>query len=82
MKQGCYKEGAATKSYSVSQTHGTHNKQKAFQETERFKELSKERYKIEAKNADAVIRFLLIGHPLYGIDRKRWYNRKEIPDCK
>ncbi len=52
MKQDCYKEGAATKSYSVSQTHGTHNKQKAFQETERFKELSKERYKIEAKNAE------------------------------
>ena len=30
----------------------THKKQKEFQETEEFRKLSKERYKIEAKNSE------------------------------
>lgn len=51
-KEGCYKEGAKTKSYSVTIKHHMHEAQAAFQESEYFKEKSKERYKIEAKNSE------------------------------
>lgn len=39
------KEGAKTKSYSVSIKNNTHKEHMEFQETEYFKEKSKERYK-------------------------------------
>jgi hypothetical protein len=51
-REGCYKEGAKTKTYSVSIKSDTHQQQMAFQETEYFKEKSKQRYKIEAKNGE------------------------------
>lgn len=51
-KNGCYKEGAETKSYSVTIKHHIHKEQAAFQGTEYFKIKSKERYKIEAKNSE------------------------------
>lgn len=52
LKNGCYKEGAKTKTYSVTIKSDHHREQIAFQETEYFKEKSKHRYKIEAKNAE------------------------------
>lgn len=51
-KEGCYKDGAKTKSYSVSIKTNTHQEHMGFQESEYFKEKSKERYKIEAKNSE------------------------------
>lgn len=51
-KEGCYKEGTKTKSYSVGIKSVEHTTQAAFQETDYFKEKSKERYKIEAKNSE------------------------------
>jgi len=51
-KEGCYKEGAKTKTYSVTIKSGEHAEQTAFQETEYFNEKAKERYKIEAKNSE------------------------------
>jgi transposase len=51
-KEGCYKEGAKTKTYSVSIKSDEHSEQMAFQETEYFKTKAKERYKIEAKNSE------------------------------
>jgi Transposase and inactivated derivatives len=51
-KEGCYKEGAKSKTYSVSIRSGEHAEQMAFQESEYFKEKAKERYKIEAKNSE------------------------------
>jgi hypothetical protein len=51
-KQGCYKEGAKSKSYSVSIKSNVHTEQIKFQESDYFKEKSKERYKIEAKNSE------------------------------
>jgi IS5 family transposase len=51
-KEGCYKDGAKTKSYSVSIKTNTHLQHIEFQESEYFKEKSKERYKIEAKNSE------------------------------
>ena len=52
IREGCYKAGAKTKSYSVSIKSDEHQSQMKFQKTERFKLLSKERYKIEAKNSE------------------------------
>lgn len=52
LKEGCYKEGAKSKTYSVSIKSMEHSEQKTFQESEYFKEKSKERYKIEAKNSE------------------------------
>ncbi len=52
MREGCYQEGAKSKSYSVSIKSTDHEEQAEFQETEAFKELSKKRYKIEAKNSE------------------------------
>lgn len=51
-KKGCYKEGAKTKSYNVTIKKDTHINHMDFMETDEFKELYKERYKIEAKNAE------------------------------
>lgn len=51
-KEGCYKEGAKTKSYSIIIKSDVHKSQMAFQESQHFKEKSKERYKIEAKNSE------------------------------
>jgi len=50
LKDGCYKPGAKTKTYSVTIKSTIHQEQQAFQETEYFKEKAKNRYKIEAKN--------------------------------
>jgi hypothetical protein len=52
LKKGCYKEGAKTKTYSVSIKSDIHTEQIAFQETDYFKEKTKHRYKIEAKNSE------------------------------
>lgn len=49
---GCYKEGAKTKTYSVTIKSDIHKAQIEFQESEYFKEKAKERYKIEAKNSE------------------------------
>jgi hypothetical protein len=51
-KEGCYKEGAKSKSYSISIKSDEHTEQTKFQESDYFKEKSKERYKIEAKNSE------------------------------
>lgn len=52
LRDGCYKPGAKTKSYSVSIKSDTHRQQMAFQETTHYKEKIKHRYKIEAKNSE------------------------------
>jgi transposase len=51
-KEGCYKEEAKSKTYSVNIKSGEHTEQMAFQSSEYFKEKAKERYKIEAKNSE------------------------------
>lgn len=52
IREGCYKEGAKSKSYSVSIKSAEHTEQMAFQKSEYFKTRAKERYKIEAKNSE------------------------------
>ncbi len=51
-KDGCYKEGAKSKTYSVTIKSNIHTEQEKFQRSDYFKEKSKERYKIEAKNSE------------------------------
>lgn len=56
-KEGCYKDGAKTKTYNVTLKNDMHIKHMDYMETEEFKELYAERYKIEAKNAELKSRF-------------------------
>lgn len=51
-KAGCYKEGAKKKTYTETLVCDSHSEQAQFQETAHFKEMAKERYKIEAKNSE------------------------------
>jgi IS5 family transposase len=51
-KKGCYKEGATRKTYSETLICDTHSEHAKFQESDYFKNKSKERYKIEAKNSE------------------------------
>ena len=52
MREGCYKEGAKTKTYSVKIKSDIHTAQMDYMKTDEFKNLYAERYKIEAKNAE------------------------------
>lgn len=52
LKNGCYKDGAKTKTYSVSIKSNLHREQIIFQETDHYLQKSKHRYKIEAKNSE------------------------------
>ncbi len=51
-KEGCYKEGAKSKTYNVTIKNDVHIKHMDYMETEEFQELYSERYKIEAKNSE------------------------------
>lgn len=51
-KAVCYKEGAKKKTYTETLVCDSHSEQAQFQETAHFKEMAKERYKIEAKNSE------------------------------
>lgn len=51
-KEGCYKDGVKSKTYNVTIKKDIHINHMDYMETEKFKELYKERYKIEAKNAE------------------------------
>ena len=50
LREGCYKAGAKKKSMTVTIKKEIHNQQAEYMETQEFKELYKERYKIEQKN--------------------------------
>lgn len=64
-REGCYKVGAKSKTYSVQILKDEHKRQLEFQQTDEFKDKSRERYKIEAKNAE-------LKH-VYGYDRAESY---------
>ena len=51
-KNGCYKEGAKSKTYSVSIKSNTHKDQIEFEKSEYFKTRARQRYMIEAKNSE------------------------------
>ncbi|MBU3114871.1 transposase, partial [Clostridium lacusfryxellense] len=51
-KNGCYKEGAKSKTYSVTIKSNTHKDQIEFEKSEYFRKRARERYMIEAKNSE------------------------------
>lgn len=51
-KDGCYKDGSKYKTYSVKIKEDMHIAHMEYMNTDEFKNLYKERYKIEAKNAE------------------------------
>lgn len=70
-RNGCYKEGAKSKTYSVRIKSEEHRQQADFKKTEEFKTKAKGRYKIEAKNAE-LKNVLGYGRALsYGLDCMR-----------
>ncbi|MEE8808680.1 MAG: IS1182 family transposase [Lactimicrobium sp.] len=52
LREGCYKKGAKSKTYSVKIKSDTHIAQMDYMNTDEFRKLYAERYKIEAKNAE------------------------------
>lgn len=52
LREGCYKEGTKSKTYSVTIKSMEHAEQEIFQNTDDFKKLARSRYKIEAKNSE------------------------------
>lgn len=70
-RQGCYKIGYKSKTYSMQITSGEHQQQSDFQETEFFKEKSRARYKMEAKNAELKNVFGYDRADSYGLDCMR-----------
>jgi len=64
-RHGCYKDGAKTKTYNVSIKTDEQERHLEFQKTNEFKEKARERYKIEAKNAE-------LKH-VFGYDRAESY---------
>ena len=51
-KNGCYKDGNKSKTYSIKIKDDIHIAQMDYMKTEEFKEMYSERYKIEAKNSE------------------------------
>jgi transposase len=51
-REGCYTEGAKSKTYSVTIKSNEHKEQETFQNSDEFKEQARSRYKIEAKNSE------------------------------
>ncbi len=51
-KNGCYKEDAKSKTYSLSIKSDIHKDQIEFEKSEYFRKCAKERYMIEAKNSE------------------------------
>lgn len=70
-RKGCYREGAKRKSYSVTIMAPEFRSQIEFEQSERFRIKSKERYKIEAKNAELKHVFGYDRAESYGIDSMR-----------
>lgn len=64
-RKGCYKEGAKSKTYSVSIKTGEQQRQLEFQQTQEFKDIARQRYKIEARNAEL--------KQVYGYDKAQSY---------
>lgn len=71
-RNGCYKEGAKSKSYAVQIKSEEHQQQADFETTEEFKAKAKVRYnKIEAKNGELKNVFGYDRAGSYGIDCMR-----------
>lgn len=70
-REGCYKDGAKSKSYAVQIKSDQHRQQEEFQQTDRFREKARTRYKIEAKNAELKNNLGYSRATSYGLDCMR-----------
>lgn len=70
-REGCYKDGAKSKSYAVQIKSDQHRQQEEFQQTDRFREKARTRYKIEAKNAELKNNLGYCRATSYGLDCMR-----------
>lgn len=70
-RNGCYKEGAKSKTYSVQIKSEVHKQQADFEKSEEFRTKAKVRYKIEAKNSELKNVFGYDRADSYGIDCMR-----------
>lgn len=70
-RNGCYKEGARSKTYAVQIKSEEHQQQADFEKTEEFKAKAKVRYKIEAKNSELKNLFGYDRADSYGLDCMR-----------
>lgn len=70
-RNGCYKEGAKSKTYAVQIKSEEHQQQADFEKTEEFKIKAKVRYKIEAKNSELKNLFGYDRADSYGLDCMR-----------
>lgn len=70
-RDGCYKEGAKSKSYAVQIKSDEHQQQADFEKTEAFRTKARVRYKIEAKNSELKNVFGYDRADSYGIDCMR-----------
>lgn len=70
-RDGCYQEGAKKKTYTVRILAPEFLSQIEFEQSERFRIKSKERYKVEAKNAELKHVFGYDRAESYGIDSMR-----------
>lgn len=80
-RNGCYKEGAKAKTYSISLKSESHKKQMDFEKTEVFKEKSKVRYKIEAKNSELKHSYGYDRADSYGLDCMKMQGALAIFAC-
>lgn len=82
LKEGCYKDGAKSKTYSVSIKSELHQEQMAFQETDYYKQKSKHRYKIEAKTVNLKM-YTAMAEPILTVSkickcREQWLFSRSI----
>lgn len=78
LREGCYKSGSKTKSYCITIKSELHQDQIAFQNTEYYKEKAKQRYKIEAKNAELKNVYRYGKANAYGLDNMQMQSALSI----
>lgn len=80
MKEGCF-TGTKYKTYTVAVQKDVHKEQRAFQETDVFKQMYHERYQIEAKNGELKTCYGYDKAESYGLQRMQLQSAVSIFTC-
>ena len=81
LREGCYKPGNKTKTYQVMILPDLHKDHIAFEKTAEFRDNMRERYKIEAKNADLKQNYGLGQTTSYGLENMTMQTALSIFAC-
>ena len=81
LRAGCYKPGTKMKTYQVRILPDLHKSHIEFEKTEEFREKMRERYKIEAKNADLKQNYGLGKATSYGLENMTMQTALSIFAC-